>query len=734
MSKDTYNNPKYFTNRELSWIAFNDRVLEEARDKSNPLLERVKFLGITQSNLDEFFNVRVASLRKMVSVGYSGHDAAGMTPTEQLVAIGTDVHALVDKQYRTFSRSLVPHLEHIGVRILTAKELKGEQLDYIDDYFHRELYPILTPMAVDVSRPFPFLADSTMNMAVRLVRPEDEIRGKGKGHSFATVQIPSSEPRVLRLPGPGQDFIMLEEIVRHYIGELFVGSKIHETAMFRVTRDMGLDVDEEDTSDLMKEIQAQLKKRERGRVMRLEIESTMSKNLEHYLVKHMHIDEADVYAINGPIDLTFLSQLVKGITIPDKDKYLYAKHEPYLPQIFKEHSMFDLIREKDYFLHHPYDSFTPVVEFIHQAAIDPKVLAVKMTLYRVSSKSPIIQHLKQAADNGKQVTVLVELKARFDEENNVHWAKELERAGCHVIYGLVGLKTHCKLTLVVRREEDGIRRYMHMATGNYNDVTARFYTDMGLFTANQEFGEDASNIFNMLSGFSEPPYFHKLVISPMGIRDYLSERIDDEIAAAKAGRKALIQMKMNSLSDPAMIRKLYEASAAGVQIRLLVRGICNLKVGIPGVSENIEVHSIVGHLLEHSRIYYFYNDGDEQLFLSSADLMTRNLSRRVEILFPILQEDIKTQIIGIYGILWDDNAKTRILQPDASWQHIDRRGRTPLNAQEYLLEHAKELADELIGGPEQPAGHKPNDPTGPRRFVPLRAPEDDDDEDEKEDR
>ncbi|WP_155286796.1 RNA degradosome polyphosphate kinase [Lacticaseibacillus zhaodongensis] len=731
MSKKTFTNPKYFTNRELSWIAFNDRVLEEARDKSNPLLERVKFLGITQSNLDEFFNVRVASLRKMVSVNYDKPDAAGLTPTMQLKAIGHDVHELVDKQYRTFSRSLVPHLENIGVRILTAQELKGEQLDYIDDYFHRELYPILTPMAVDVSRPFPFLADGTMNMAVRLVRPEDE--AKGKGRSFATVQIPSTEPRVLRLPGDGQDFIMLEEIVRHYIGELFVGAQISETAMFRVTRDMGLDVDEEDTSDLMKEIQAQLKKRERGRVMRLEIDGSMSKSLEHYLMKHMHIDEADVYAINGPIDLTFVSQLVKGITIPDKEQYLYKKHEPYLPQIFKDNSMFDLIRQKDYFLHHPYDSFTPVVEFIHQAAVDPKVLAVKMTLYRVSSKSPIIKYLKQAADNGKQVTVLVELKARFDEENNVHWAKELERAGCHVIYGLVGLKTHCKLTLVVRREEDGIRRYMHMATGNYNDVTARFYTDMGLFTADQEFGEDASNIFNMLSGFSEPPYFHKLVISPMGIRDYLSERIDDEITAAKAGRKALIQMKMNSLSDPEMIRKLYEASAAGVEIHLLVRGICNLKVGIPGVSENIEVHSIVGHLLEHSRIYYFYNDGDEQLFLSSADLMTRNLSRRVEILFPILQADIKEQIIGIYGILWDDNAKTRILQPDASWQHIDRRGRTPLNAQEYLLEHAKELADDLIGGNDEPEGHRPNDPTGPRRFVPLRAPEDVDD-DEREDK
>ena len=729
MSKKPFSEHKYFTNRELSWIAFNDRVLEEARDKENPLLERVKFLAITQSNLDEFFNVRVASLRKMVSVDYVKPDAAGMTPTQQLKAIGTDVHTLVEKQYRTLSRSLLPQLAGKGVRLLAAGELSDEQLDFVDDYFHRELYPILTPLAVDVSRPFPFLADGSMNMAVRLIRAGEENK---KDRSFATVQIPDGVPRVLHLPGKNLDFILLEEIIRHYIGELFVGAQIRETAMFRVTRDMGLDVDEEDASDLMTEIQDQLKKRERGRVMRLEIEATMSKNLERYLLKQMHIDAEDVYAINGPIDLSFLSQLVKGVG--DKIGERYPKQVPYLPHVFKEDSIFHIIRNQDVFLHHPYDSFLPVVEFIHQAAIDPQVLAVKMTLYRVSSKSPIIKYLKQAATNGKQVTVLVELKARFDEENNVHWAKELERAGCHVIYGLVGLKTHCKLALVVRREEDGIRRYMHMATGNYNDVTAHFYTDMGLFTANPEIGADASNIFNMLSGFSEPPYFHKLVISPMRIRDFLSERIDDEIQAAKAGRKAFIQMKMNSLSDPHMIRKLYEASAAGVHIHLVVRGICNLKVGIKGVSDNIEVHSIVGRFLEHSRIYHFYNDGDEQVFLSSADLMTRNLSRRVEVLFPILQDDIKQQIIHIYQLMWEDNAKTRILQPDASWQRIDRRGRTPLNVQEYLVLHAKDMADALLPSAVDPDAPVNTDAIsrGPRHFAPLRPsqPLDDDEGDE----
>ncbi|WP_056975469.1 RNA degradosome polyphosphate kinase [Lacticaseibacillus sharpeae] len=720
MSKNPFADPKFYTNRELSWISFNDRVLDEARDKANPLLERVRFLAITQSNLDEFFNVRVASLRKLVSVGYGKADAAGMSPNEQLNAIAEAVHKMVDKQYSTLSRSLMPALAKIGINVHQPSELTGEQLDFVDDYFHQELYPILTPLAVDVSRPFPFIGDHTMNLALRLERPSD----KDDKRNFATVQIPDSMPRVIRLPGTGDDFVLLEDVVRQYVGELFVGARIRESAMFRVTRDMGLDVDEEDTSDLMKEIQQQLKKRERGRVMRLEVESDMSKSLERYLVKHMDIDTRDVYPINGPIDLQYLSKLVKSVA-PRPDQF-YPEAQPFLAPQFKDESIFHLIKQHDLFLHLPYDSFTPVVEFIRQAATDPKVLAVKMTLYRVSSKSPIIKYLKQAADNGKQVTVLVELKARFDEENNVHWAKELERAGCHVIYGLVGLKTHCKIALVVRREEDGMRRYMHMATGNYNDVTARFYTDMGLFTCNPEIGADASNIFNMLSGFSEPPYFHKLVISPDGIRDFLSDRIDDEIKAAKAGRPAEIHMKMNSLSDPHMIRKLYAAGAAGVKVELIVRGICDLKVGIPHVSTNIEVHSIVGRYLEHSRIYAFYADGEHQVFLSSADLMTRNLSRRVEILFPILQEDIRQQVRSIFNLMWDDNAKTRELQPDDTWKRSERRGRTVFNVQDYFVEHAADMATDLLGV-EEPDDDQQT--AGPRRFIPLTAPEDPDADD-----
>ncbi|MFD1484921.1 RNA degradosome polyphosphate kinase [Lacticaseibacillus baoqingensis] len=712
MSKKSYDHPQYFTNRELSWLAFNDRVLEEARDRDNPLLERVRFLGITQSNLDEFFNVRVASLRKMVAVDYHEPDAAGLTPSAQLKAIAKVAYAMVDKQYTTWTRSLRPALEAVGVRLLDFDQLSDHQHDYVDDYFHQELYPVLTPMGVDPTRPFPFLANNSLNLAIRLQRPEDD-----EDKAFAMVQIPDVFPRVVRLPNAANDFVLLETVIKHYVAELFVGAQIKETALFRVTRDMDLDVAEEDASDLMKEIQSQLKKRQRGKVMRLEIDADMGKYLKKRLVKGLDVaDDANVYAIKGPIDLNVMSKLAKLTQGLPELSYppFKAYRDPALTG-----DLFTQIAKHDIFLQHPYDSFQTVVEFIHQAAIDPQVLAVKMTLYRVSSKSPIISHLKQAAQNGKQVTVLVELKARFDEENNVHWAQELERAGCHVIYGLVGLKTHCKLALVVRREESGIRRYMHMATGNYNDVTANFYTDMGLFTANAEMGADASNIFNMLSGFSEPAYFHKLVIAPMGIRDFLTDQIHAEIAHAQAGRKAFIRMKMNSLSDTQMIQELYAASAAGVKIELLVRGICNLKVGIPGVSDNITVHSIVGRFLEHSRIYYFYADGDERLFLSSADLMKRNLSRRVELLFPILAEDVHTKVLKIFDTMWADTIKTRVLQPDDTWERVDLRGVAKLNAQATFMQAA--IAQTQAAAAANTQAH----PEEAHRFTPMKAPDPD---------
>ncbi len=698
--------PEYFVNRELSWVDFDDRVLEEARDKNNPLLERVRFLGITQSNLDEFFMVRVASLRKMQAVAYSKPDAAGMSPTTQLAALSAKIHPLVEKQYSTWTRSLLPQLEKVGINLLDYSQLSKKQLSFCSQYFHQVLYPVLTPLAVDASRPFPFIGNNTLNLALRLVKADV---AEKKDRRFAMVQVPDVFPRVVTLPGENQ-FILLEEVIKPFIGELFTGFKVKEVQTFRVIRDMDFDVAEEDASDLMKEIVHQLAMREHTKVMRLELAAETSKTLRKRLIKALAVHEADVYDIKGPIDLTVLSKLVKAVK--NHPELLYQPFKAYTQPALRQTDLFAAIRQQDLFLHHPYDSFDPVVQLIKQAANDPATLAIKMTLYRVSSDSPIIQYLGAAAQNGKQVTVLVELKARFDEENNVHWATELEKKGCHVIYGLVGLKTHCKLLLIVRRESDGIRRYMHMATGNYNDVTAHLYTDMGLFTADPKMGVDASNIFNMLSGFSEPDHFAELNIAPLTLRKFLNARFDDEIANAKAGKKALIRMKMNSLSDKQMIEKIYEAAAAGVKVDLIIRGICCLKVGLPGISENVTVHSIVGRFLEHSRIYYFYAGGEEKLYLSSADLMNRNLSRRVELLFPILQPNIKAQIVQIYELMWQDNLKTRVLQADGSYQKVDRRGLAPLDVQAHLV---------TVANTEQKAATtKPATP--PTHFTPMKKP------------
>lgn len=682
----SYRKPEYFTNRELSWVDFNDRVLDEARDKRNPLLERVNFLGITQSNLDEFFMVRVASLRKMEAVNYDNHDAAGMLPAEQLKALSVKIHQQVLKQYSTLSRSLMPQLMEAGIELLDYENLSKRQLMYVSQYFHQDLYPVLTPMAVDSSRPFPFIGNNALYLAVRLAKnslllPEDD----KKERRYALVQVPDVFNRIVQLPGDNQ-FLLLEEAIKSFIAELFTGYKVKEVRTLRVIRDMDFDVAQTDTSNLMKDIVSQLAMREHTKVMRLELEAKTGKNLRKWLTEQLDVREDDVYEINGPIDLHAMSQLAKAVT--DHADLRYPPFHPFLPKTLQTDDLFTTISRGDVFLHHPYDSFKPMVSFIQQAAQDPDTLAIKMTLYRVSSRSPIIKALGEAAQNGKQVTVLVELKARFDEENNVHWAHELEKRGCHVIYGLKGLKTHCKLLLVVRRESAGIKRYVHMATGNYNDVTANFYTDMGLFTADTRIGVDASNIFNMLSGFSEPRRFEMLNIAPLTMRDFLGERIKDEIKAAQAGRPAKIRMKMNSLSDPRIIDQLYQASAAGVKIDIIVRGICCLKTGIKGVSDNITVHSIVGRFLEHSRIYYFYDDGQERLFLSSADMMNRNLSRRVELLFPVLQADIKAQIIQIYDWMWQDNLKTRVLMADGTYQKVDRRGLDPFEVQEALMAQA----------------------------------------------
>ena len=688
MTKETekqiteFTDPSYYSNRELSWLDFNDRCLDEARNPDEPLLERANFLGITQSNVDEFYMVRVASLSKLVAADVQSKDASGLTPLEQLNAINEKEHEVVERRYSTYSRSLLPLLRRQNIRILDVDELSEDQEEYIRRYFNNELYPVLTPMADDQSRPFPFISNDSLKIAIRLRSEED-----GK-HEFATVRVPNIFPRLVKLPDGENDFIMLEDIVKKYLDRLFDGYEIRQASCYRVTRDMDLDVSESDTSDFLLAVRKQLKDREHGHVTRLEVESSMSAKLVKHLMKRLNVDEPSVFSINGPIDLTFLKKL-PGL-VEGHDDLRYEPMHAYIdPALRSDHNIFDSIREKDYLVQHPYDSFDAVLNFVKQAAKDPDVLAIKMTLYRVSGNSPIIKYLGQAAQAGKQVTVLVEVKARFDESNNVHWARTLEQMGCHVIYGLVGLKTHTKVTLVIRRDSDGIRRYLHLGTGNYNDVTAHFYTDLGLFTCDRDLGVDATNLFNMLSGYSKPPYFSKLRISPKLIRQFIYEKIDNEIAIARAGRHAEIHMKMNSLSDQDVIAKLYEASAAGVKIHLIVRGICCLRTEIPGVSDNIEVHSIVGRFLEHSRIYYFYNDGKEEVYLASADMMRRNLNRRVETLFPILQDDLKARVLDIFAKMWRDNVQARILH-GTEWVHADRRGQSPFSSQEYFIAEAEE--------------------------------------------
>lgn len=677
---ESFDKNEYFSNRELSWMLFNERVLEEARDKDNPLLERVKFLSITASNLDEFFMVRVASLIDMVNVNYEKSDPAGLKPSQQLTKISEAAHQMTGQQYMTYNRMLSRLMKEHGIYILEVAELTSKQLDFIDHYFSREVYPVLTPMAVDSSRPFPLILNKSINIAA-LIHKKGSRTGQKE---FVTVQVPSVLPRVVKLPDEEGhfSFVLLENIIRRHLKELFVGYELDEASCYRVMRDMDLEVDEEETADLLKEIEKQLRLRERGNVIHLDVEAGISERLINKLISRLGVSSENVYRVNGPIDLTFLSRLVAELD--SFSDLLYSPHRSFVHYELMEHSIFDTLRERDIFLHHPYDSFDAVIELIRQASVDQNVLAIKMTLYRVSGNSPIIRYLEKAAENGKQVTVLVELKARFDEENNINWAQKLEKTGCHVIYGLVGLKTHCKMALVVRREQTGIKRYMHFGTGNYNDITARFYTDMGLLTSNEQMGVDASNVFNMLSGYSEPPYFHKLVMAPLWLRSTMLDLIQAEIENARAGKPAFIHAKMNALSDEEMIQALYRASAAGVRIRLLVRGICCLRTGIPGVSDHIEVHSIVGRYLEHSRIYIFGNGGEAKVFLASADLMSRNLNRRVELMFPIEDDEIRATIIHLFDTMMNDNVKTRIMGDDGLYRKPDRRGKASVNAQEHF--------------------------------------------------
>ena len=689
-----YKKPEYFRNRELSWVSFDERVLNEARDKSIPLLERLKFVSITSSNLDEFFMVRVASLKDMVHADYRKRDIAGMTASEQLDRINTATRKLVESQYNTYNRSLVPLMAANGIHIIEKyEELTAEQAAYVDRYFEEDVYPVLTPMAVDASRPFPLIRNKTLNIAALLSSKKDEKHKDAV--EFATVQVPGVLPRLVPIPADtsensgeveGRTFILLEQIIEKNIDKLFLNYHVLCAHPYRVMRNADLPIDEDEAADLLKEIQKQLKKRQWGEVIRLEVEASVDKKLLRFLKDELKVAEEDIFQISGPIDLTFLMKMY-GLSGCDSLRY-----EPYKPQRVPEiepgEDIFEAIRGGDILLHHPYETFDPVVDFIRQAASDPDVLAIKQTLYRVSGNSPIIASLAQAAENGKQVSVLVELKARFDEENNIVWAKKLEQAGCHVIYGLVGLKTHSKIALVVRREEDGIRRYVHLGTGNYNDSTAKLYTDCGIFTCNEAIGEDATAVFNMLSGYSEPLSWNELVLAPIWLRTRFMRLIARETKHAREGKPARIVAKMNSLCDEGIIAALYEASAAGVEIELIVRGICCLKVGIPGISENIHVRSIVGNFLEHSRIFFFLNDGEEELYMGSADWMPRNLDRRVEILFPMLDDTLKEKVKHILDVELADNTKAHVLKPDGEYEKIDRRGKVLVNSQKQFCEEA----------------------------------------------
>lgn len=679
MGKLDLTKPEYFYNRELSWLKFNLRVLKEAMVKDTPLLERLKFIAISASNLDEFFMVRVAGLWSNFDSGVEKRDASGMSVHEQLVAISQAAH----EQVRTQTKSLIAlmaEMDAVKLHFRRVKDLSELGKDWLEEYYREVVFPVLTPMAVDASRPFPFLANKTLNLAVELIKADGE-------HSMGLIQVPSVLDRIVEVEPEGKrTFVFLEDIIASHCHDLFKGCHILDMVSFRVTRDSDLDLEEDDSVDLMKEVEESLRKRKRGAAVRLEIFKTNNNRIKKFLEENLDVTEMEVYEINGPLDPTCFFKFIgmKGMW-----PWLY---EPFVPQrpleLPNDSDLFAAIRENDILLHHPYESFDPVVKLVSDAADDPQVLAIKQTLYRVSGNSPIVAALARAAENGKQVTVLVELKARFDEENNILWARRLEKAGCHVIYGLVGLKTHAKIILIVRKEDNGIRRYLHLGTGNYNDSTAKLYTDLGLMTANDEFGSDASAFFNLLSGYSEPPVWNKLVMAPLGLREKIYALIDNEIAMVRAGREGHIIAKMNSLIDQPVIQKLYEASAAGVHIDLIVRGICGLRTGIEGISDNITVRSIVGRQLEHSRIFWFANGGEEQLYLSSADWMPRNLNDRVELFFPVETEEHIRRIKALLDLYLRDNVGAHMMQSNGTYRRV-RNKLEPVSAQSTLYEMAQ---------------------------------------------
>ncbi|MFO0936193.1 MAG: polyphosphate kinase 1 [Gemmataceae bacterium] len=709
--------PSLYINRELSWLAFNRRVLEEGQDPNVPLLERLKFLAIFSSNLDEFFMVRVGGLQQKVQAGISRSSGADkMTPHDQLERIGIVVRELVADQYRGLNEDVLPQLKSHGVVIRSHNELTADEHRHVRAYFKDQIFPVLTPLAIDPGHPFPHLLNKSLNLAVRLKRPNDA------DELYAVVQVPSLLPRFAPLPAEsGFAFIPLEDVIRLHLGELFPGMELGESVSFRVTRDNEFELDDE-VDDLLRAIENFVKQRRRGHAVRLELESIAPPDVELFLINALDIDPSDVYRVPGLLDLTGLFQLH---ALPGFNELRDPLFVPVPVLAFSQSpSPWAVIRSKDILLHHPYESFKHVVDFIEAAATDDRVLAIKQTLYRTSSDSPVVRALARAADRGKQVTAVIELKARLDEERNIVWAKELEKAGVHVVFGFVGLKTHCKVALVVRRDEDNsLRRYVHLSTGNYNPQTANTYTDLGFFTAKTEFADDVTLLFNHLTGYAELPQYRKLILAPQRMLDFMVERIERETANRLAGKPARISAKLNGLLEPAVVQALYRASQAGVPIEICCRGVCALRPGVPGVSDTIRVTSVVDRFLEHSRIFYFENGGEPDVYIGSADWMDRNLTRRVEVVFPIEQPDIKQRVIEeILKTSLEDTVKARVLMPDGTYKRVEpRSGDAPLRSQSRFLQLATEAEKRSVQTPtvERP---KPIPANAPGPKVVRRTP------------
>lgn len=681
-AKPDLTSPELYINRELSWIAFNERVLQQAEDETNPVLERLKFCCIVSSNFDEFFMVRVAGLKHQVARGRADACNAGLKPKEQLTKISQRVHRVVSRQQRLLCEELLPVLQKHDIRILSCDELSAEQQAYVETTFAREIFPVLTPMRIDSSHPFPLLLNLSLNLAALVEEtPGEEPR-------LVIVQVPNVLPRLYNISQDGGvDFILLEDAVEAHLQRLFPGKRLVDSTVFRVTRDAELEFDDEGGQDFIKVVEEELRKRRRNLAVRLEVRRGVSGKLLTELKGQIGVGRRDMYHIEGPIDIRPLMAL---LDLPGRPEIRDEPFQPQaIPEFIHEPDLFRLMRQQDTLLHHPYDSFDPVVRLISEAAADPNVLAIKQTLYRTSGGSPILAALAEAALNGKQVTVLVELMARFDEEQNVTWARQLEEAGAHVIYGVSGLKTHSKIALVVRREVDGIRRYLHLGTGNYNDKTAKLYTDMGLLTSREEYGSDASAFFNAITGISDPPDYQVLTMAPISLRERFIALIDRESERADVGQDAVIMAKMNSLVDKRITMALYRASQAGVQIHLNVRGICCLRPGVKGVSDNIEVVSIVDRFLEHSRVYYFLNGGQEDVYLSSADWMPRNLDKRIELLFPVDAPEPRQKVVEAMKAFFEDNVRAKRLKANGSYAAKKRRkGEPPVRCQVALYERA----------------------------------------------